>query len=128
MTELNSALDEYRRKRESFVWSVPPNFNFARDVVDRFAADPTRSATLNRDAQGTESRITFAQMSDWFHRFASLLETLDVKPWRARHRPAAAHSRMADRDCRNLGFGSDRRADFHGRVEPARHTTQGQSQ
>ncbi len=75
---LNAALDDYRRRKETFVWEVPRAFNFARDVVDRFAADPKRPATLYRDAQGVETSITFAQMSDWIHRFAGLLEALDV--------------------------------------------------
>lgn len=78
MSELTGALDDYRRRRDSFVWDVPPAFNFARDVVDRFAVDPARPATLYRDAAGTESRITFGQMSEWIHRFAGLLEALDV--------------------------------------------------
>jgi acetyl-CoA synthetase/medium-chain acyl-CoA synthetase len=75
---VSAALDEYRRKRDSFIWEVPPAFNFARDVVDRFAADPTRPATLYRDAAGVESRISFGQMSEWVHRFAGVLEALDV--------------------------------------------------
>jgi acyl-coenzyme A synthetase/AMP-(fatty) acid ligase len=78
MPELNAALDEYRRKRDSFVWEVPKSFNFARDVVDRFAADPARPATLYLDAAGNESRISFGQMSEWIHRFAGLLEALEV--------------------------------------------------
>jgi acyl-coenzyme A synthetase/AMP-(fatty) acid ligase len=78
MDGLDTALDDYRRKRDSFVWEVPKSFNFARDVVDRFAADPDRPATLYRDARGVESKITFGQMSDWCHRFAGVLEALNV--------------------------------------------------
>src|SRR6516162_2953893 len=78
MNTLDMALDDYRRKRESFVWDVPPRFNFARDVVDRFAADPKRPATLYRDSEGREHNITFAQMSEWIHKFAGLLEQLGV--------------------------------------------------
>ena len=63
MADLNDALENYRRLRETFVWSVPDNFNFARDVVDRFAQDPGRPATLYRDANNTETRFTFAEMS-----------------------------------------------------------------
>jgi acetyl-CoA synthetase/medium-chain acyl-CoA synthetase len=78
MGGLDTALDEYWRKRETFVWEVPKSFNFARDVVDRFAADPNRPATLYRDAHGAESEITFGEMSDWCHRFAGVLEGLGV--------------------------------------------------
>ena len=73
MDGLNTALDEYWRKRETFVWDGPKSFNFARDTVDRFAADPNRPATLYRDAHGVESKITFGQMSEWCHRFAGVL-------------------------------------------------------
>ena len=78
MKALSTALDDYRRRRDGFVWDVPPAFNFARDVVDRFAADPDRPATLYRDAHGVETTITFAAMSGWIHRFAGLLEALGV--------------------------------------------------
>jgi acetyl-CoA synthetase/medium-chain acyl-CoA synthetase len=78
METLDTALEAYRRKRESFVWEVPPRFNFARDVVDRFAADPKRPATLYRDSDGREHNISFAQMSEWIHKFAGLLEQLAV--------------------------------------------------
>ena len=67
MSEYNAALDDYRRRRDSFVWEVPRAFNFARDVVDRFAAYPNRPATLYRDAHGVETSISFATMSDWIH-------------------------------------------------------------
>jgi acyl-coenzyme A synthetase/AMP-(fatty) acid ligase len=78
MREFEEALDAYRRRRDSFVWDVPPSFNFARDVVDRFAADPERRATLYRDTKGIETSITYAQMSGWIHQFAGLLEALGV--------------------------------------------------
>jgi acyl-coenzyme A synthetase/AMP-(fatty) acid ligase len=79
MDTLDTALEDYRRKRETFVWDVPPRFNFARDVVDRFAADPNRPATLYRDVAGNETSITFGQMSEWIHRFAGLLDQLGIE-------------------------------------------------
>ncbi len=79
MDRLPIALDAYRRRCVDFVWQVPPNFNFARDVVDRFAAEPERRATLYRDARGALTSITYARMSDWIHRFAGLLESLGVQ-------------------------------------------------
>ncbi len=78
MDQLRITLDEYRRKRDAFAWQLPPHFNFARDVVDRFAGDPNRRATLYRDAQGVESSISFAEMSDAIHRFSGLLESLGI--------------------------------------------------
>ena len=78
MDKLSAALDAYRRRCADFVWQVPPSFNFARDVVDRFAVDGARPATLYRDARGVETSITYAEMSGWIHRFAGLLEGLGV--------------------------------------------------
>ncbi len=78
MSELQIALDAYRRRRDEFVWDVPAAFNFARDVVDHFAVDPTRPATLYRDANGTETRFTYAQMSGAIHRCAGLWDALGI--------------------------------------------------
>lgn len=78
MSALTLTLDEYRRRRDAFAWSVPDGFNFARDVVDRFAADPARPATLYLDAQGGERRIGFGEMSEAIHRCAGLYEALGI--------------------------------------------------
>lgn len=78
MSDLAAALDAYRRRRDSATLDLPPHFNFARDVVDRFAADPNRPCTFYRDIHGTESRFTFAAMSGWVHRFAGVLDGLGV--------------------------------------------------
>ncbi len=80
MSELQTALDTYRRQCDEFVWDVPAAFNFARDVVDRFAVDPQRPATLYRDAQGVETRFTYAQMSLAIHHCAGLWEALGIAP------------------------------------------------
>jgi acetyl-CoA synthetase/medium-chain acyl-CoA synthetase len=85
MSELDSTLDNYRfavdayRQRcANFQWDVPPTFNFARDVVDRFASDPQRPATLYRDSAGVFTQFTYAQMSDAIHRCAGLFAALDI--------------------------------------------------
>lgn len=78
MVQLSEALEKYRRVRETFVWDVPDSFNFARDVVDRFAREPGRPATLYRDAHNGEMRFTFADMSAAIHRCAGLYEALNI--------------------------------------------------
>lgn len=78
MSELTTALDEYRHRCETFRWDVPATFNFARDVVDRFAVDSQRPATLFRDKHGVQTQFTFAQMSDAIHRCAGLFEALGI--------------------------------------------------
>ena len=58
----------------------PSHFNFARDVVDRFATTPERPALLYLDARGRTTRLGFGEMSDAIHRFASVLQRLGVAP------------------------------------------------
>lgn len=78
MADLNDALENYRRLRETFVWTVPDSFNFARNVVDKFAQDAGRLATLYRDANNSETRFTFADMSAAIHHCAGLYEALNI--------------------------------------------------
>ena len=68
MTVLAAELEAYRRSMEAFAWDTPPTFNFARDVVDRFAVNPERPAILYRDVRGIETQITYGRMSEWIHR------------------------------------------------------------
>jgi acetyl-CoA synthetase/medium-chain acyl-CoA synthetase len=78
MTDLQAALDAYHRERDRAI-ELPAAFNFARDVVDRYAAaEPDRPATLYRDIHGRESAISFGAMSDRIHRCAGLLEALGI--------------------------------------------------
>lgn len=79
MTTIDTALDDYRRRCELFIWAIPPTFNFARDVVDHFAADPLRPATYYRGADGKTAQISFASMSDSIHRCAGLLQSLNIQ-------------------------------------------------
>lgn len=79
MTVLTAELESYRQSMKDFEWNTPPTFNFARDVVDRFAVNPERPAVLYRDVHGVETQISYGQMSEWIHRFAGLLEQIDIK-------------------------------------------------
>ena len=63
MAELDRSLDAYRRRVDAFRWETPETFNFGRDVVDRFAADPRRPALLWRDAGGAERHLSFADQA-----------------------------------------------------------------
>jgi len=80
MTEFSEALDRWRRERDAFRWSVPDPFNFGRDVVDRFAADPARPALLWRDAAGGERRLRFGDVRAGSNRVVHLLAQLGVQP------------------------------------------------
>jgi len=78
MSELNRALERHRRAREAFRWEVPDAFNFGRDVVDRFAADPGRPALLWRNAEGAEQRLDFGAVREGSNRVAAALASLGV--------------------------------------------------
>jgi acyl-coenzyme A synthetase/AMP-(fatty) acid ligase len=80
MSELQGALDRYRRSCEAFRWELPEQFNFGRDVVDRFARDPQRPALLWRHAGGRERRLTFAEISRASNRVAHLFRSLGIRP------------------------------------------------
>ncbi len=82
MSELQEALDGYRREVDRFRWEVPPEFNFGRDVVDRYAGPEGRPALFWRSASGAERRLGFAEVSRAAHRVAHLLRQLGVEEGR----------------------------------------------
>src|SRR5438552_12113029 len=79
MHPLGTTLDEYRRAVESFHWNMPAQFNFGRDVVDRWAEVPGRPALFWRDAAGAERRFSYAQVSRQARRAAHLFRALGVR-------------------------------------------------
>jgi medium-chain acyl-CoA synthetase len=65
----------YRR----FVWNVPEHFNFAADVVDRFAADRSRVALYWEDEAGHSARYTFWDLSRASRVLAGALHGLGIR-------------------------------------------------
>ena len=53
----------YAEARADFHWDPPARFNFARDVIDRWAEDPARLAIRWVDDAGTEKTHTFATLA-----------------------------------------------------------------
>ena len=108
MHPLGRTLDEYRRAVESFRWQMPAQFNFGRDVVDRWAEDagrapPSSGATPPAPSAGSRTR-TCPRLA---RRAAHLFRSLGVAAGRSRDRDAAARARVAGRD---RGAARDRRA------------------
>jgi acetyl-CoA synthetase len=66
-------MTDYAATAGAFRWEVPERFNFARDVVDVWAADPAKPALLWSDAAGRERRFTFSDIARQSCRFANLL-------------------------------------------------------
>ena len=66
-------MTDYAATARDFRWAAPERFNFARDVVDHWAADPAKPALLWCDDAGRERRFTFAEIARASCRFANLL-------------------------------------------------------
>src|SRR5207253_3156983 len=62
-----------------FSLTAPADFNWAFDVVDRWAEDPSKLAMLWVGGQGQERRITFDQFRRRSNQLANALEGLGVR-------------------------------------------------
>ena len=70
----------YQDNYDSFQWPRPERFNFARDVVDRWAGlDPDKPALLWVDDHGGEERRSFADIAAASCRAANLLQGAGVQ-------------------------------------------------
>jgi acyl-coenzyme A synthetase/AMP-(fatty) acid ligase len=72
------AMPDYDTARRAFAWAVPPHFNFGGNVVDRWAADPSRLALICCDAAGRETRYTFAEIGRLANRCANALAACGI--------------------------------------------------
>ena len=73
-------MTDYEATRAAFQLVVPEWFNWARDVVAGWAADPDRLAMLWVGPDGTERRITFAEFDRRANTVAAALRDLGVQP------------------------------------------------
>ena len=62
-----------------FRWRLPGSFNFAADVVDRWAEDAQKLALLWCDASGREQRYTFREIAERSRRVGSLLRASGLR-------------------------------------------------
>ena len=66
-------MTDYAATAQGFRWAVPERFNFARDVVDYWAATEGKPALVWCDDAGRERRFTFDDIARASCRFANLL-------------------------------------------------------
>ena len=66
-------MTDYAATARGFRWAVPERFNFARDVVDYWAATEGKPALVWCDDAGRERRFTFEDIARASCRFANLL-------------------------------------------------------
>src|SRR5689334_23327313 len=72
-------MTDYAAEWAAFRWPRPERFNFARDVVDRWAADPDKLALLHLDPAGREQRVTFRQVQRRSAQLANALRGMGVQ-------------------------------------------------
>ncbi|HEX7464273.1 MAG TPA: AMP-binding protein, partial [Actinomycetota bacterium] len=75
MSEVPPNMTDYEEARRSFRLEVPSSFNYARDVVDAWAArSPGKLALLALDERGSNARrFTFADLALASNRVANFL-------------------------------------------------------
>ena len=73
-------MTDYEAERRNFSLEVPEYFNFASDVIGKWASDPNKLAMLWVGQKGEEERpITFAQFAERSSRAANAFAALGVK-------------------------------------------------
>ncbi|MBO0783351.1 MAG: AMP-binding protein, partial [Ktedonobacteraceae bacterium] len=79
LTMLNSHMTSYEEERRTFHLDVPEHFNFATNVIDRWAQNPNKLAMLWIGPQGQEQHLTFAYFSERAHRAANAFTRLGIQ-------------------------------------------------
>ncbi len=74
-----SNMTDYEAERRNFQLDVPEYFNFATDVIGKWASDPNKLAMLWIGQDGEERRITFAQFAERSNRSANAFASLGIK-------------------------------------------------
>lgn len=78
MTQTHN-MNDYEQTYAEFKWEVPEYFNFAGDVIDKWAKDPDKLAMLWVDNDGNEETRTFRDISTRSKKIANLLAAQGVK-------------------------------------------------
>ncbi len=71
-------MPDYDQTYKEFEWEVPEYFNFAGDVIDKWAEDPDKLAMWWVDDDGNEVKKTFADISRASKQFANVLKDQGV--------------------------------------------------
>ena len=71
-------MTDYEAERRSFHLDVPEYFNFAADVIDRYAQNPSKEAMLWIGQHGEERHLSFAHFSNASRRAANAFSALGI--------------------------------------------------
>ena len=70
----------YQELYDSFTWDKPPHYNFAPDVIDRWASqDEGKLAIFWIDDEDNEKTRTFSEISNYSKRLANALSSKNVR-------------------------------------------------
>ncbi len=75
----SSNMTDYEAERREFQLEVPEYFNFATDVIGKWASDPTKPAMLWIGPHGDERGLTFAHFAEYSSRAANAFSKLGIK-------------------------------------------------
>ncbi|MDG6219872.1 MAG: AMP-binding protein [Candidatus Thermoplasmatota archaeon] len=71
---------DYDKEYAEFKWNIPENFNFAWDVVDKWAEDRTKLAMISVDNDGKSPQYhSFWDLKVESNRFANMLRDMGLK-------------------------------------------------
>jgi len=70
---------DYQLEYDNFKWPRPLNYNFARDIVDKWAKDRSKQALLWVDDEGNSQARTFYQISETSKAVCNILNNAGVK-------------------------------------------------
>lgn len=79
MRNFQHNMTDYNWEYNNFEWQVPEYFNFASDVVDKWAEDPNKLAMLWVDDHGNEVKRTFKEIKDQSCRLANVLQQHGIR-------------------------------------------------
>ncbi|MDP1908867.1 MAG: hypothetical protein Q8K85_11250, partial [Hyphomicrobium sp.] len=66
--------ERYDAMCANFRWDVPDTFNFATDVIDRWAAERDSPALIWQNAAGEERTFSYSELSRLSCKFANVLK------------------------------------------------------
>ena len=71
-------MTDYEAERRDFHLDVPEYYNFAADVIDKYAQNPNKEAMLWIGQNGEERHLTFAHFSEASKRAANAFSALGI--------------------------------------------------
>jgi acyl-coenzyme A synthetase/AMP-(fatty) acid ligase len=79
VTSQSPNMTDYEAERREFRLEVPEYFNFATDVIGKWASGPTKPAMLWIGPHGDERGLTFAHFAEYSSRAANAFSKLGIK-------------------------------------------------